>query len=84
MALLNLDYRFPIADPVGGIVFFDYGNVWADWRDLDPADLKPGAGLGLRYASPIGPVRLEIGWKLDPEPGEDNDPVFFLSFGNPF
>ncbi len=84
LALLNLDYRFPIADPVGGIVFLDYGNVWADWRDLDAADLKPGAGLGLRYASPIGPVRLEIGWKLDPEPGEDSNPVFFLSFGNPF
>ncbi len=84
LALLNLDYRFPIADPVGGIVFFDYGNVWADWRDLDAGDLKPGAGLGVRYASPIGPIRLEIGWKLDPEPGEDKDPVFFLSFGNPF
>ena len=84
LALLNLDYRFPIADPVGGIVFFDYGNVWADWRDLDLSDFKPGAGVGLRYASPIGPVRLEIGWKLDPEPGEDNNPVFFLSFGNPF
>ena len=38
----------------------------------------------LEYRSPIGPVRLEIGWKLDPESGEDNDPVFFLSFGNPF
>ena len=84
LTLLNVDYRFPIADPVGGIVFFDYGNVWADWSDIDLADLKPGAGLGLRYASPIGPVRLEIGWKLDPEPGEDKNPVFFLSFGNPF
>ncbi len=84
LVLLNLDYRFPIVDPVGGIVFIDYGNVWADWRHLDPADLKPGAGLGLRYASPIGPVRLEIGLKLDPGPGEDKNPVFFLSFGNPF
>ncbi len=84
LAVLNVDYRFPIADPVGGIVFFDVGNVWADWRDLDPEDLKPGAGLGLRYASPIGPIRIEIGWKLDPEPGEDKNPVFFFSFGNPF
>ena len=82
--VLNLDYRFPIADPVGGVVFFDLGNVWADWRDLHTRDLKPGAGLGLRYVSPIGPVRLEIGWKLDPVPGEDKSPVFFLSFGNPF
>ncbi len=84
LAVFNLDYRFPIVDPVGGIVFFDLGNVWADWRDIHPRDLRPGAGVGLRYLSPIGPVRLEIGWKLDPVPGEDTDPVFFLSFGNPF
>ena len=82
--LLNLDYRFPIAGQFGGTVFFDLGNVWADWRDVDPADLKPGIGLGLRYRSPIGPVRLEIGWKLDPVPGESTNPVFFLSLGNPF
>ncbi len=84
LAVFNLDYRFPITGPVGGVVFLDHGNVFADWRDFDPSDFKPGAGLGVRYASPIGPVRLEIGWKLDPEPGEDTDPVFFLSFGNPF
>ena len=82
--VLNLDYRFAISGPVGGIVFFDVGNVWADWRDMKPRDLKTGTGIGVRYRSPIGPVRLEIGWKLDPESGEDNDPVFFLSFGNPF
>ena len=29
-------------------------------------------------------LRFEVGWKLDPESGEDNNPVFFLSFGNPF
>ncbi|MCP4661289.1 MAG: BamA/TamA family outer membrane protein [bacterium] len=81
--LLNLDYRFPITETFGGTVFFDLGNVWADWRDLDTADLKPGIGFGLRYLSLVGPVRLEVGWKLDAEPGED-DPVFFLSFGNPF
>ncbi len=84
LAVLNLDYRFPISGPVGGVVFFDYGNVWADWTDIDLADFKPGAGIGIRYASPIGPVRLEIGWKLDPEPRDDTSPVFFLSFGNPF
>lgn len=82
--LVNLDYRFPIAGNFGGTVFFDLGNVWADWRDVDARDLKPGMGLGLRYRSPIGPVRLEIGWKLDPEPGESTSAVFFLSLGNPF
>lgn len=81
--VVNLDYRFPIAGALGGTVFFDLGNVWSDWRNLDPDELEAGAGVGLRYRSPIGPVRIEIGWKLDSEFEEDSA-VFFMSFGNPF
>ncbi|MEL7059442.1 MAG: POTRA domain-containing protein [Acidobacteriota bacterium] len=84
LLLLNLDWRFPLAGPVNGVAFLDLGNVWADWRDVELDDLRPGAGLGLRYRSPIGPMRFEIGWKLDPEPFEEDAPVFFFSFGNPF
>lgn len=84
LVLLNLDWRFPIRGPVGGVAFLDIGNVWADLDSLDLADLRPGVGFGVRYASPVGPVRLEIGWKLDPEPFEEDSPVFLLSFGNPF
>jgi outer membrane protein assembly factor BamA len=83
LALWNVDYRFPVAGPVGGILFFDLGNVWADWKNVDFGDSRPGAGLGIRYRSPIGPLRLEVGWNLDRQPGEDS-PVLFLSFGNPF
>ncbi len=83
LVLFNLDYRFPIAGAFGGVAFVDVGNVWADWRDVDPAEAKVGAGVGLRYLSPIGPIRLEIGWKLDREPEEDPYVVLF-SVGNPF
>lgn len=82
--VLNFDYRFPISGDFGGAVFFDLGNVWADWRDFDFDELRPGLGLGLRYASPIGPVRFEMGWKLDRQDFEETGPVLFLSFGNPF
>jgi outer membrane protein insertion porin family len=82
--LLNFDYRFPISGAFGGVVFFDVGNVWADWRDIDVGDLRPGAGIGVRYLSPIGPVRVELGWKLDRQPFESSTPVILLSLGNPF
>jgi outer membrane protein insertion porin family len=83
LLLLNLDYRFPIAGPLGGTVFLDAGNVWADWHDVDVREAKLGAGVGLRYLSPIGPLRLEVGWKLDREPGESRSAVL-ISFGNAF
>lgn len=82
--LLNLEYRFPVAGPVGGTLFYDAGNVWADWRSIDWGEVKEGVGLGVRYLSPIGPLRLDVGWKLDRDPGESHRPVVLLSFGNPF
>lgn len=83
LLLLNLDYRFPIAGPFGGTLFADFGNVWAGWQDIDPSDMRLGVGIGVRYRSAIGPLRLDIGWPLDRLPGE-RSPVFFFSFGNPF
>lgn len=89
LALLNLDYRFPLVGPLEGVVFFDHGNVWVDWDSIVLDEAKPGAGVGLRYRSPIGPLRIEIGWKLDRRGADsglpEEDPFeVFLSFGNPF
>ena len=81
--LVNLDFRFPIVGALEGTVFFDTGNVWPDWRDVGFADLRSGAGVGLRYLSPIGPIRVEVGWPLDPL-HDDSPHVIFLSLGNPF
>jgi len=83
LVLFNLDYRFPLVGPLGGTVFVDAGNVWTNWSDVDLGEIKVGGGIGLRYLSPIGPLRLEVGWKLDREVGESAS-VVFLSFGNPF
>jgi outer membrane protein insertion porin family len=82
--LFNLEYRFPIAGAFGGTVFYDAGNVWADWQSIDWGDIKQGIGVGVRYLSPIGPLRLDAGWKLDPDEGESRGPVLLISFGNPF
>jgi outer membrane protein insertion porin family len=88
LVLANFDYRFPILGDLGGTLFFDTGNVWADWRDIrvtGPEGFKSGAGFGFRYLSPIGPLRAELGWKLRRERNPPEGPVvFFLSFGNPF
>lgn len=81
MGLVNLDWRFPLGLGLGGVVFVDAGNVWADWDHAD--QVKVGAGVGVRYSSPVGPLRLEIGWKLDREEFEDPY-VIFISVGNPF
>jgi outer membrane protein insertion porin family len=83
LALLNLDFRFPIVGGLGGTFFVDHGNVWPRWQDVNPGEAKLGVGAGLRYLTPIGPLRAEFGWKMDRERGESPYEIFF-SFGNPF
>ena len=85
LALVNLDYRFPIWGALAGVVFYDVGNVWPDWQDIDPSELKSGIGLALRYITPIGPLRAGVAFKLDPEPGlDESDWRVFIAVGNPF
>jgi len=85
LVLFNLDYRFPIWGDLGGVAFYDLGNVWPDWREVDPTGLKAGIGLGVRYSSPIGPIRAGIAYKLNPESSLEEDRWrFFLAIGNPF
>jgi outer membrane protein insertion porin family len=65
--LLRAELRFPIAGDVQGGVFADIGNVWAD-ADAMTADqlirLRYTAGLGLRLATPVGPIALDYGFNL--------------------
>lgn len=84
MGIINLEYRFPIfGESVRGAVFVDAGNVWRQIGEVDLSDLRYGVGAGVRYLTPIGPLRFDIGWKLDRKPYEDPY-VTFLTLGYGF
>lgn len=55
-----------LIDGFGIAAFLDGGQVWETWRQLDTRPLQFGAGGGFRYQSPIGPIRIDIGYKLNP------------------
>ena len=82
LLLFNAEYRFPIFGPVGGAVFGDVGNVFAESK-IDFNDLRYGAGVGVRYLSPVGPVRVDVGFPLDRRWYEDAI-VYFISLGYAF
>lgn len=63
LIVANVEYRFPIFSSVGGAVFADAGNVFADTA-IRFDDLRYGVGTGLRYLSPVGPLRFDVGYKL--------------------
>jgi outer membrane protein insertion porin family len=82
MWFTNLEYLFPLVKAGGlrGLVFYDAGNVYeSEW---DFADVKQSVGAGLRWVSPMGPMRLEWGYVIDPEPDEDSNNWEFSMGGN--
>jgi outer membrane protein insertion porin family len=66
----NAEVRFPLVKQAGvyGVVFFDTGNIYAEDEDIELDRLRESAGGGIRWLSPMGPIRLEYGFILDPKP----------------
>jgi outer membrane protein insertion porin family len=84
--LFNFELAFPLLSQfkdLSGVVFYDKGNVFSKRSQVSLAGLQDALGLGLRYRTPMGPVRLELGWNLD-APKEINSLFFFITIGNIF
>lgn len=62
----NLELRFPFGgDRFQFVTFVDAGQVWESGADVDVADIEVTPGLGIRYFSPVGPIRIDLGLRSD-------------------
>jgi outer membrane protein insertion porin family len=86
--VINAELGFPIIPALrdlSGVGFYDLGNVFAELKDFRIAALESAAGFGIRYKTPLGPVRFELAWKLGaPDPARGRKPLFFITIGNMF
>lgn len=81
--VVNLEARFMVAENIGIVPFMDGGMVYKEEYPELFSDLDWGAGLGFRYYTPIGPVRLDVAAPLSPRDGDP--PVqFYISIGQAF
>jgi outer membrane protein insertion porin family len=83
LVVVSVEWRFPIWGWLGGAVFIDAGAVTPEVSDLELSAFKSGAGAGLRVTTPVGPIRLDVGYALQPVPGESRTQVY-LTVGFPF
>jgi outer membrane protein insertion porin family len=88
LIVLNGELRVALVGGLGAAGFLDAGNVFQRATDLDFGRLRAAAGFGFFYRSPIGPIRLDLGFKLDRRelsPGRlERRSVVHLSFGQAF
>lgn len=79
----NFELEAPIVRSAGikAVAFFDVGNVFGDAYGnggIDVTELRTSAGFGVRWQSPIGPLRFELGFPLNPR---ENERTFLFDFG---
>ncbi len=70
MLIGNIEYLYPVVNPIKAAVFYDVGNVWEKISNFASGGYKAGFGFGVRLKTPIGPVRLDYGWPLNKEQNE--------------
>ena len=96
----TVENRTQINKTLQFVTFFDIGNAWQKSKIVNGkkentpdrhnasnfADLKKGVGIGIRLNTPIGPLRFDYGWPLDPEVkgGQKTGGKFYFSFGQTF
>lgn len=84
--IVNTEGRFPLPfyKGLGGVLFYDGGNVYKNIGfSRFFTDYSNTVGVGLRYQTPVGPVRIDLGQNLDPVPGLKST-VLFITLGQSF
>jgi len=88
MLVANVEYKFPIVQErnrtvLQGAFFYDAGGAWRNMGDMtlisgtSESNLKTGVGFGIRFTTPVFPIRLDYGYGLNHAPGEELSQFYF-------
>jgi len=83
MFYTQIEDIFPIVKSINlmGVVFYDMGEVWDRDSGFKSSEIKKSIGIGIRWLSPLGPMRLEWGYNIDRKAGEDKSNFNFIIGG---
>jgi outer membrane protein insertion porin family len=77
----NIELLFPVSEEMGirGAIFFDFGKGFDRFEDMSP--LRTSAGFGIRWLTPLGPLKMDYGFNLSPEDDEEGSRFHFFIGG---
>ena len=88
VVILNAELRIPVWRSLGAVTFVDAGQVFDRADDLELGKIRPTVGVGIRFKSPVGPIRADLGVKLQPQTFADGSreprTAFYISIGQAF
>lgn len=81
---MSMEIRTQVYFSLGTAIFIDVGNVDAASGAFNPESLKYAVGAGLRYLSPVGPVRFDVGYRLSEDRTVEKRIQYHISLGQAF
>lgn len=81
--ILNEELRIQLFSAFNGVIFYDMGSLTNTFDQIIPSVIRKSIGVGLRYITPVGPIRADYGFKIDRKPGESIG-HFHFTFGYVF
>jgi outer membrane protein assembly complex protein YaeT len=88
LMIFNAELRIPLRGSFGAVAFVDAGNVFLRIDDMDLGELRGSYGFGIRYRSPVGPIRVDVGVKMDrrmlPNGTREKPTALHISLGQAF
>jgi len=82
--VLNFELNYKIHEVLYGGIFYDTGLGADNWKDFDPKNWRGGYGVGIRFVTPIAPIRLDFAWKTKKVPGDTGRSRFHFVIGSFF
>ena len=73
--LLNTEFQIPLQEVIRAVLFYDMGNVYE--KGMQISDLRKSVGMGLRLLTPLGPIRIDWGYKIGKREGETSSQYGF-------
>ncbi|MCB1111098.1 MAG: BamA/TamA family outer membrane protein [Chlamydiales bacterium] len=84
LMVYSAELRWRMTKTMGWVVFYDVGNVYKEVIPKFDYKQLQTLGLGYRYFTPVGPLRLDLAFPLNKRPGVDNSFEFYMSIGQAF
>lgn len=84
MVNISLETRYQVRPKIGAVVFLDAAQIWDEGVWQGNTLWQAGAGVGVRYDTPIGPIRLDVATPINPRDDDASRVQLYLGLGQAF